>query len=161
MPSSCTNASSMTTSAAVWLPPLSCLKNHLSCRFFYNDEVACQARRSRSHCRYVYAGVGVEKLGGGSCPNRGPSAVFSSTFSHCLAMVSSHATAPLPTVDLPSPSLAQNRQYRETVTCSPMQPEQEIVTVVKVRIICTRSGRIVILPHRQSDNELKTIADAE
>ena len=58
---------------------------------FCNDEVACQSRRSRFHCRYVYASVGAEKLGGGSCPNRGPTAVSSSTLSHCLAMVSSHA----------------------------------------------------------------------
>ena len=85
MPSSCTNASSMTTSAAVRLSPLSCLKSHLPCRFFCNDEVACQSRRSRFHCRYVCASVGAEKLGGGSCPNRGPTAVSSSTLSHCLA----------------------------------------------------------------------------
>ena len=39
----------------------------------------------------VYASVGAEKLGGGSCPNRGPTAVSSSTLSHCLAMVSSRA----------------------------------------------------------------------
>ena len=91
MPSSYTNASSMTTSAAVQLSPLSCLKSHLHCPFFCNDEVACHSRRSRFHCRYVYANVGAEKLGGGSCPNRGPTAVSSSILSHCLAMVSSHA----------------------------------------------------------------------
>ena len=91
MPSSCTNASSMTTSAAVRLSTSSCLTSHPPCRFFCNDEVACQSRRSRFHCRYVYASVGPEKLGGGSCPNRGPTAVSSSTLSHCLAMVSSHA----------------------------------------------------------------------
>ena len=58
MPFSCTNASSRTTSAAVRLSPLSCLKSHPPCRLFCNDEVACQSRRSRFHCRYVYAGVG-------------------------------------------------------------------------------------------------------
>ena len=29
-------------------------------------------------------------------------------------------------VDLPSPSLAQNRQYRDAVTCLPTHPEQEL-----------------------------------
>ena len=58
MPSSCTNASSMTTSAAIRLSPLSCLKSHPSRRFFCNDDVACQSRRSRFRCRYVYASVG-------------------------------------------------------------------------------------------------------
>ena len=92
MPSSCTNASSMTTSAAVRLSPLSCLKSHPSCRFFCNDEVAfATVKRSRFHCRFVCASVGAEKLGGGSCPNRGHTAVSSSTLSHCLVMVSSHA----------------------------------------------------------------------
>ena len=43
MPSSSTNASSMTP-----------------CRFFCNDEVACQSRRSRFHCRYVHASVGAQ-----------------------------------------------------------------------------------------------------
>ena len=39
----------------------------------------------------MHAGVDAEKLGGGSCPNRGPTAMSSSTLSHCLATVSSHA----------------------------------------------------------------------
>ena len=73
-------------------------------------------QRSRFHWWQVYAGVGAEKLGGGSCPSRGPTTVSSSTLSHCLAMVSSHARAPLPTVDLPSQNLAQTRQCRDTVT---------------------------------------------
>ena len=90
MPSSCTNAWSMTTTAAVQLSPLSCLESHFSCRFFCNDEVACQNSRSRSHCWYVYASVGAEKLGGGSCPNRGRTAASSSTLS-CHPMVSTHA----------------------------------------------------------------------
>ena len=38
-------------------------------------------------------------------------------------------------VDLPSQNLAQNLQYRE----------QKLVKVVKVQIICTRSGCIVTL----------------
>ena len=36
-------------------------------------------------------------------------------------------------VDLPSQSLARNRQYRDTVTCLPTHTEQKIVTVAKVR----------------------------
>ena len=48
-------------------------------------------------------------------------------------------------VDLPSQNLAQNRQYRDTVTCLPAHNEQRLVKVVKVQIICTRSGSIVIL----------------
>ena len=49
--------------------------------------------------------------------------------SHCCLLINSfplschgfvpRARAPLPTVDLPSPSLAQNRQYCGTVTCLP------------------------------------------
>ena len=39
----------------------------------------------------VYASVGAEKLGGGSCPNRGHTTVSSSILSYCLAMVSTHA----------------------------------------------------------------------
>ena len=51
-------------------------------------------------------------------------------------------------VDLPSQNLAQNRQYRDTVTCLPAHSEQRLVKVVKVQVICTRSGSIVILlPH--------------
>ena len=42
MPSSCANASSMTTSAVIQLSPVSCLKKHPPCRFFCNDEVACR-----------------------------------------------------------------------------------------------------------------------
>ena len=68
-----------------------CHKSHPTRPFFCNDEVACQSRRSRFHWRWVFAGVGAEKLGGGSCPNRGPTAVSSSTPSHCPAMVSSNA----------------------------------------------------------------------
>ena len=48
-------------------------------------------------------------------------------------------------VDLPSQNLAQNRQYRDTVTCLPAHTEQRCVKVAKVRIICTGSGSIVIL----------------
>ena len=44
-----------------------CHKSHPTRSFFCNDEVACQSRRSRFHWPYVYAGVGAEKLGGGSC----------------------------------------------------------------------------------------------
>ena len=53
--------------------------------------------------------------------------------------------APLPTVDLPSQNLVQNRQYRDTVTCLTAHTEQIFAKVAKVRIICTRSGSIVIL----------------
>ena len=53
--------------------------------------------------------------------------------------------APLPTVDLLSPSLAQNRQYRVTVTCLPTLTGQGNVKDAKVRILCTRSGSIVVL----------------
>ena len=91
MPSSCTSASSLRTSAAVRLSPVSRLKSHPPRLFFCNDEVACQSRTSHFHCRCVYAGVGAEKLGCRSCPNRGPTAVSSSTLSHCPARVSSHA----------------------------------------------------------------------
>ena len=139
MPSSCTNASSMTTSAAVRLSPLSCLKSRLLCWFFCNDEVACQNRRSRFHCRYVHASVGAGKLGGGSCPNRGPTAVSSSTLSHCLALVSFHARHRYQLWILPSQNLVHNRQYRDTVTCFPAHTEQRFVKVAEVRIICTRS----------------------
>ena len=38
----------MTTSAAVQLSPLSCLQSHSPCRFFCNDDVACQSRRLAS-----------------------------------------------------------------------------------------------------------------
>ena len=48
-------------------------------------------------------------------------------------------------VDLPSLNLVQNRQYRDAVTCLPAHTEQKIVTIAKVRTICTRSGIIVIL----------------
>ena len=144
MPSSCTNASSMTTSAAVRLSPLSCLKSHPPCRFFCNDEVVCQSRRSRFHCRYVYASVGAEKLGGGSCPNRGPTGILINYF-----LLSCHGfvprRAPQSTVDLPSQKLVQNRQYRDTVTCLPAHTEQISAKVGDIRIICTRSGSIVIL----------------
>ena len=58
-------------------------------------------------------------------------------------------------VDLPFQSLAPNRQYRDTVTCLPTHTHRTgIVTVAKVRIICTRSGGIVILPpptHQQRE----------
>ena len=156
MPSSCTNASSMTTSAAVRLSPVSCLKSRLLCWFFCNDEVACQNRRSRFHCRYVYAIVGAEKLGGGSCPNRGPTAVSSSTLSHCLALVSFHARHRYQLWIFPSQNLVQNRQYRDTVTCLPAHTEQRCVKVAEVRIICTRSGSIVILlpPTHQQGSKL-------
>ena len=133
------------------------------------------------------ASVGAEKLGGGSCPNRGPTAVSSSILYHCLAMVSSpffrgrvecsfvlffelvfvfgrvpcqasgasllsfclfvgpvlqfHSVG----VDLPSQNLVQNRQYRDTVTCLPAHTEQRSAKVAEVRVICTRSGSIVIL----------------
>ena len=76
------------TFAAVRLSPLSCLQSHTPRQLFCKDEVACQIRRSRFHWRWVYARVGAEKLGGRSCPNRGPTA---STVSHCPAIVSSHA----------------------------------------------------------------------
>ena len=56
--------------------------------------------------------------------------------------------APLPTVDLPSPSLEQNRQYRETVMCSPMQPEQELSQLrrrpVRSRCACTEVRLCVV-----------------
>ena len=68
----------------------------------------------------MHASVGAEKLGGGSCPNRGPTAVSSSTLSLCLAMVSSHAGLRC----LPSQSLAQNRQYGDTVTCLQQTPNK-------------------------------------
>ena len=48
-------------------------------------------------------------------------------------------------VDLPSQNLAQNRQYRDTVTCLPAHTEQRFAKVAEVRVICTRSGSIVIL----------------
>ena len=48
-------------------------------------------------------------------------------------------------VDLRSQNLVQNRQYRDTVTCLPAHNEQRFVKVADVRIICTRSGCIVIL----------------
>ena len=53
--------------------------------------------------------------------------------------------APLPTVDLPSQDLVQKRQYRDTVTCLPAHTGQRFAKVAEVRIICTRSGSIVIL----------------
>ena len=49
------------------------------------------------------------------------------------------------TVDLQSQNLVQNRQYRDTVRCLPAHTEQRFVKVAEVRIICTRSGSIVIL----------------
>ena len=48
-------------------------------------------------------------------------------------------------VDLPSQNLVQNRQSRDTVTCIPAHTEQRFVKVAEVRIICTKSGSIVIL----------------
>ena len=48
-------------------------------------------------------------------------------------------------VDLPSQNLVQNRQYRDTVTCLPGHTDQRFAKVAEVRIICTRSGSIVIL----------------
>ena len=90
MPSSCTNASSMTTSAAVRLSPLSCLKSRHLCRFFCNDEVA-KVEDCVSIVRVCTPVLALRSLKVESCPNRGPTAVSSSTLSHCLAMVSSHA----------------------------------------------------------------------
>ena len=88
--SSCTTASSMTTSAAVRLSPLSSRTSHPPCRCFCKEVVACHRRRSRFHCRWVYVGVREEKLGDGSRPNRGSTGVSSSTVSHRPATVSSH-----------------------------------------------------------------------
>ena len=48
-------------------------------------------------------------------------------------------------VDLPFQNLAQVRQYRDIVTCLSAHNEQRLVKVVKVQIICTRSGSIVML----------------
>ena len=41
-------------------------------------------------------------------------------------------------MDLPSKSLAPNRQYRDTVTCLPAHTEQGFAKVAEVRIICTQ-----------------------
>ena len=51
--------------------------------------------------------------------------------------------------------------YRDTVTCFTRTHRTKIVKVAKVRIICTRSSNTVILHHQQTDNEVKTIADAD
>ena len=59
-------------------------------------------------------------------------------------------------VDPPSQNLVQNRQYRETVTCLPAHTEQRSAKVAEVRIICTRSGSIVILlppTHQQGSRD--------
>ena len=69
--------------------------------------------------------------------------------------------APLPTVDLPSQNLVQNRQYRDTVTCIPAQTEQGFAKIAEVRIICTRSGSIVTLLPPTHQQYQKTIKDAE
>ena len=61
----------------------------------------------------MYASVGTEKLGGGSCPNRGPTGILINSFPlSCHGFVPRRA--PLPTVDLPSQNLVQNRQYRDS-----------------------------------------------
>ena len=49
--------------------------------------------------RQVYAGIGAGKLGGGSCPNRGPTAASSSTLFHCHDGFATRR-APPPTVNL-------------------------------------------------------------
>ena len=59
-------------------------------------------------------------------------------------------TPETPAVDLPSQSLAQYQQFRDTVTCLPTHTEQKIVTVAKVQIIRTRNSSIVILLPRKT-----------
>ena len=119
MPSSCTNASSMTTSAAVRFSPLSCLKSHPPCWFFCNDEVACQSRRSRFHCRYVYASVGAENLEVDPVQ-----AVVPSLRPHLLFPIAWPWFRPTRQLRYQLWSFRlrvshQNRQHRDTVTCSP------------------------------------------
>ena len=63
----------------------------------------------------------------------------------CVDGSTSTSSCPSTSVHLPSRNLAQNRQCRDTVTCLPAHNEQRLVKVVKVPIICTRSGSIVIL----------------
>ena len=57
--------------------------------------------------------------------------------------------APLPTVDLPSQNLVQNRQYRDTVTCIPAHTEQGFANIAEVRIICaTNDDRMMRMTER-------------
>ena len=159
MPSFCADASSMTTSAAVPLSPLSCLQSEPPCGCFGNDDVACQCRRPRFHCRYVYAGVGAEKLGGGSCPNRGPTDGSSSTLSHSLAMVSSHARLHYHLWIFRLRVLAQNRTYRDTVTCFTCAHLTLLATVAMIRIPYTRSGSIVNTAPTKTPTQQNSIED--
>ena len=145
MPSSRINASSMTTSAAVQLPSFTCLKSHPSCRFLRNDDVASYSRRSPFHRRHVYAGVGAEKLGGGSCPKRGPTAVSSSTLSQCLAMVSSHAGLHYQLWISRLNTLSNNNNLVTRWATHQHTNKPIIATIAKVQIICTRIDSIVIL----------------
>ena len=62
-------------------------------------------------------------------------------------------------MDLPSQNLVQNRQYRDTVSCLPAHTEQTSAKVAEVRIICTRSGSVVILLNQHTNRHQGTIKD--
>ena len=64
-------------------------------------------------------------------------------------------------VNLPSQNLAQNRQYCDAVTCLPAHNEQRLVKVVKVQMISTRSGSIVILLPPTDHRDQETNKDAK
>ena len=119
------NASSMTTSAAVRLSPLSCLKSHSPAGFSstmrspakVEDRVSIVDKCTPvSALRNLEVGL-VQTVVPLPCP-------------HQLVPIAPHGfvprRAPLPTVGLPSQSLAQNRQYRDTVTCLPTPAGQEL-----------------------------------
>ena len=61
-----------------------------------------------------------------------------------------------------SESCSQKRQYRDTVTCLPTHTLNKQCHDCEGANKSTRSSSIVILPHQQTDNEIKkTITDAE
>ena len=131
------------------------LHQNAGCVFFQDSDFACDLADSKSTSGSVLCTLGSHTFVSISCTckKKGKQQYCSR---HNLigrtSMIGRNSCTPrvghrerCVCVDLPSQNLAQNRQYRDTIMCLPAHNEQRLVKVVKVQIICTRSGRIVIL----------------